>query len=118
MNANEYEQLTNIHETVITGADLNNPTPRTLLYGYLKSGETWHVFLDYDGEIKTVFYLTDSEPLNFVSISNNQQFNPDKRLHPECCDFEFCTLLKQRGCFLTFTNANFDREQKTFYGRT
>lgn len=105
---------------VIDGSMLKNQKDRTLLYGYTCDRLTWHVYIK-DGIIHKVKYGNswDSDEYMSVtefSVTENEQYVPDKRLYPECCDFEFCGLLKKKGICLPFTIFNEDKEEKQFYG--
>lgn len=118
MKIEEYEKLMGEVESVLTVDSLENKTPRTLLYGYTCSRDTWHVFINQFSEIVTIMYgYGDNAPLNIIPIQSNEDFIPDKRLYPACCDFEFCLLLKQKGIHLNFTTYEEPRELKTYYGR-
>lgn len=100
---------------IITSDDLINQEDRTLLYGYTCERYTWHVYL-MGGEIFTVVYDYGQEPRE-VAVSTNHDYVPDKRLHPERCDYEFCKLLKKMGVhlpFTTYSDYTFDDEQ--YYG--
>lgn len=120
MNEQQYEalkQISAVADPLITLNDLKNITPRTLLYGYTSERDTWHVYISEEGEIKTVCYSGAEGEIVNVDVTSNSQYIPSKRLYAECCDFEFCSLLKQRSYYLSFTNENFGREVKTYYGR-
>lgn len=116
MNKQEFDALKQVGEKVqvLTIEDLTDKTPRTLLYGYTTNRWTWHVYLSEDG-IEAICYREPND-LNSITIEENSDFVPNKRLHPEACDFEFCQLLKQEGIPLPFTTWNEEREEKTFYG--
>lgn len=117
MNREDFDKLVNIEEQVLTSECLKDKTPRTLLFGYTCSRDTWHVYLNQLGEIVTVMYgYADDAPLNTIKITQNQEFNPDKRLYPNKCDFEFCKALKSLGVYLSFTTFE-ETEEKAFYGR-
>lgn len=104
-------------EPIITIDDLKDKSERTLLYGYTTDRTTWHVYL-LDGRITLAVYKYNEAP---TCIDNDtwvpSTLVPNKRLYPECCDFEFCCLLKSRGVYLPFTTWQ-DREPKQFYGKT
>ncbi|PGP21017.1 hypothetical protein COA01_15880 [Bacillus cereus] len=118
MNKHEYETLNKIEkekEHVLTIDDLTNKADRTLLYGYTCDGEAWHVYVK-DNAIYTVIYPYGSNA-KYVEVESNQEYVPDKRLCPERCDFEFCSLLKQKGICLTFTSWKDDIKEETYYGQ-
>jgi len=114
MNAEQYHDLKDVSEIrkIITANDLNDTSDRTLLYGYDCDRITWHTYLK-DNQIFSVFYRYKEEPQTAYIFSNNG-FVPDKRLYPECCDYEFCKLLKEKGIDLPFTVWQ-DREEKEIY---
>lgn len=129
MNRNEFENLSNMEKVrnqVIVGEDL---TPflkdRTLLYGYTCDRSTFHCYLK-DMSIYTVVYKEDytdienpkHKEMRVINVTNNRDYVPDKRLYPECCDYQFCKVLKMKGIELLFTAFNIDRQVKDFYGFT
>lgn len=119
MTESEYNQLMMIKETpkLLTVDDLQDKSNRTLLYGYDTDRRTWHTYL-MDNEIVTVFY--DSKPVR-VSVSDNTHRVPNKRLYAECCDFEFCSLLRKLGVYLSFTTFGNNRSKTSndiYYGKT
>lgn len=120
MNAQEYELLQSIKPVhkVLTVDDLENKSPRTLLYGYTIERMTWHVYLNEQGEIVVMEYDRHTKPVQ-KPVQENQDFVPSKRLYPERCDFEFCKLLTERNIYLSFTTADFeDFQEKRYYGAT
>lgn len=109
MNQSEFEKLQNLHacpETVSIH-ELKNKSERTLLFGYTNNRDTFHVYVDglklhkviYNHQNEIIFYETGEE-LKLITIV------PDKRLYPEACDFEFCSLLKTKSVSLPFTTFN------------
>lgn len=114
-----------VKEKVITGKDLKPfLKDRTLLYGYTCERKTFHVYMK-DMKIHTVIYDTDfsekiQKPIHMkeVEIKSNYDYVPDKRLYPECCDYQFCRLLKRLGIELPFTTYQEDRPVQDFYGFT
>lgn len=119
MNKEQYKKLTTIDSNKIIDAyDLTNMEDRTLLYGYTCERNTWHVYLQKN-RIYTVIYKWNEEPEEW-EITHNCQYIPDKRLYPECCDYEFCKLLKEKGFSLPFTIWDDDnkRENTIYYGKT
>lgn len=118
MNVREFEKLNKIQkekEQVLTIDDLTNKEDRTLLYGYTCKGEAQHVYVK-DNAIYTVVYPYGSN-VDYVEVESNQEYVPDKRLYPERCDFEFCSLLKRKGIYLTFTTWQDDIKEETYYGK-
>lgn len=116
MNKNDFLALGDIEELVhkLTIDDLEDKSDRTLLYGYTCDRYTWHVYVE-NQEIITLFYGFGE--MKEVYVSEDRYYVPDKRLYPECCDFEFCALLKERGVHLPFTTFNEDREYSQYYGK-
>jgi hypothetical protein len=117
MNREELDALYSVNEIkerVVDVTDLENKSDRTLIYGYTCERDTWHVYLK-DGVIYTVLYGYGPVNKVLMDVKCNQGFVPNKRLYPRRCDFEFCKLLKEKGCRLTFTTWE-DRADETFYG--
>ena len=116
MNAEQYHDLKDVSELVrlITSDDLTNKSNRTLFYGYTCERDTWHVYLK-DNQINAVVYNSRKKP-EIAYIFTNHSFVPDKRLYPECCDYEFCKLFKERGIDLPFTTWTDREEKKIYYG--
>lgn len=85
-----------------------------MLYGYTCERCTWHVYLK-DRKIYTVIYKYNGE-LEEIMVSNNHDFIPDKRVYPAACDYEFCHLLLLKCIHIPFTNDDFNRESKQYYG--
>ena len=128
MDRMEYEMLEDIEaekERIICAEDLGPyMRDRTLMYGYTCARDTFHVYLK-NGEIHIVIYESDysnrvEKPKNMIEIKaeSNYDFIPDKRLHPECCDYDFCRLLKLKGIHLPFTCWSENNAPKDFYGFT
>ncbi|GAB6464345.1 hypothetical protein CON36_32320 [Bacillus cereus] len=118
MNVREFEKLKKIQkekEQVLTIDDLTNKEDRTLLYGYTCEKETWHVYVKNNA----IYTLVNpyGNNVEYVEIESNQEYVPDKRLYPERCDFEFCSLLKQKGIYLPFTTWQDDIKEETYYGK-
>jgi hypothetical protein len=118
----KYEKLDQIKEKIIVADDLKNRTDRTLLYGYTCARDIWHVYIQnwhvyiQNNHIYTVIYEYDKEP-SLVNINYNQDYIPDKRLYPECCDYEFCEILKRLDIHLPFTTWQDRPEQKQYWGK-
>jgi len=116
MNAEQYHDLKDVSEVrrIIAVNDLNDMSDRTLLYGYTCDRDTWHVYLK-NNQIISVIYKYKKQPER-MDIYSNEHYVPDKRLYPECCDYEFCKLFKERGIDLPFTTWTDREEKKTYYG--
>lgn len=119
MTKDEYTQLSKIWSIspTIKISDIKNPENRTLIYGYNKDRETFHLYL-YEGMFVILWY---SYPDILISFAEETELDPDmcipnKRIYPECCDFEFCALLRKYDVSLPFTNWNEYRETKQHYG--
>jgi hypothetical protein len=96
---------------------LRDQSDRTLLYGYTVERNTWHVYL-LDGLI----YLHIYNPQRTFQTSASAAWAvndliPNKRLYPEACDHEFCTLLTNLGADLPFTSFSENRPGGPFYGK-
>lgn len=119
MDKKQLEMLNKVSkpaDTVFTAEHLNDKADRTLLYGYTCDRATWHVYIK-DGNIHTVMYFSDKDTQE-IFVQYNHDFVPDKRLYPECCDFEFCALLIRDGCSLPFTGFQDRPGSKIFWGDT
>lgn len=122
MNPTQYELLTNtiMPEPQLAEARLlYAQEPRTLIYGYTSEKHSFHVYL-YAGAVHKVVYDATGKLLSHKSQRDSLPFSecvPDKRIYPETCDFEFCSLLKRRGVHLPFYNWNDKRERAAFYGK-
>lgn len=99
---------------MITIDDLVNQNDRTVLYGYNCDSATWHVYIK-DKEIRICKYYYKDTP-TIVIIDDIYDYVPDKRLYPECCDFEFCSLLRKHNIDLPFTTYNENRPKSIYYG--
>lgn len=121
MNKDEYklvEKMKPQKEHVLSPDDLKNKSDRTLLYGYTCDRDTWHVYIK-DEVIHTIWYNAREDDVVICELPDyisNKQYIPNKRLYPETCDFEFCSLLIDKGVHLPFTTWNDNREEKQFYG--
>ncbi|KWU23396.1 hypothetical protein [Burkholderia cenocepacia] len=97
---------------------LTNLTPRTLVYGYFCNRQTMHIYLGEDGLLHRVVYdnsdLLEHRTEEALSL---EDFTVDKRLYPERCDFEFCTVLKRHDVSLPFTTFTPNVEPAQFYGK-
>lgn len=112
----EFELVRNIEPISykLTIEDLEDKSDRTLLYGYTSDRYTWHVYVR-DYEIVTIVYGF-GELVEVIDIEEDKHYVPNKRLYAECCDFEFCSLLAERGVYLPFTTFNDDWEYAQYYG--
>lgn len=114
MERKEFYKLTN-KPIAITVDDLDDARSRTLLYGYTCDRCTFHLYL-MDEEFFTFIYKENSDHFFKhggtidMERTNSTMLVPDKRLYPECCDYDFCNLLQQRGIGLPFTSFNEDRQ--------
>jgi len=124
MNQKQLEILTRVPKIKVE--DLENKSDKTLLYG------TWHLFdenMTYHLYIKDeMFHLS-----SYVTKTNSiyeivkcfkfrdeiTTFLPnivDLKYNPECCDYEFCGLLKSKGIIIDYKPFDKDRPNKKFYG--
>lgn len=120
MISEDYHYLmTEVHEVprLYLAKDLQNKTPRTLLYGYTVDRDTWHVYINYEGHIKTVKYAGLAGEVEQIHPRCNKQYVPNKRLYPAKCDYEFCKLLKEAGVHLPFTTFDKMHMPDTCHGR-
>lgn len=117
MNIKELEALTleeKDRSELIQINHLENQNDRTLLYGFDCDRNTWHTYIK-DGEIHKVVYGYEESPKK-REVYSNYEYVPNKRLYPECCDFEFCKLLKLKDVILPFTSFQ-ERYVKQYYGK-
>jgi hypothetical protein len=118
MNPKEYTQLRQMspeEPQVIQGSMLKNQQNRTLIWGYTLERMDFHVYLK-NGDI---YIYVEGQPLVEEStVTSNLWYVPSKRAYPECCDYEFCCLLKQAGVNIPFTTWFADRAVPIsgFYG--
>lgn len=125
MNKEQFENLKGIEAKVIPPigmTDLENQADRTLIYGYTWDRMTFHAYIK-EGRIHVVTYKHDYENdmpkyMKKIPVQINMDYVPSKRLYPEACDYEFCKLLKEKGCDLPFLDWNAHRKKQTFYGYT
>lgn len=109
---NKVELISNL----VTIDDLYDKSDRTLLYGYDCERITYHTYIK-DGEICNVFYggYMNAPLTPYVAVTS-EDYIPDKRLYPECCDYEFCSILTSRKIYLPFTTYDSKRDKKKYYG--
>jgi hypothetical protein len=116
MNADQYAQLTQSPAAakVLRLVDLQDQTPRTLIFGYTCNRETFHVYIGKDHQLHVLLYspIFDNESSDRFYIlqhfeeggqTDNHGFVPNKRVYPESCDFEFCRLLQTCDVNIPFT---------------
>lgn len=124
MTEKEYESFNGKDplKKVITPRCLSNQKNRTLLYGYTLERDTFHVYL-FGGVIYRIVYKSHIDHSHDIidfkcssSFVNNGQFIPSKRLYPERCDYEFCTLLRNAGERLPFTAYYNNIPEEQYYG--
>ena len=123
MNKSQYEALSKADLKIIrlTGKDLIDKTPRTLIWGFTCSRNSFHIYLDSDGIIHKVVY---SYPDNIIYHFSTEDIgikpedcSPDKRIYPEASDMEFCECLKNLDIHLSFTTFNEARDlTQKFHG--
>ena len=94
----------------------SNPTPRTWLYGYTSTRSTWHLYL-YEGTVYLYIYNDTELPALISRFNSYNELVPNKRLYPECCDYDFCAFLRGKDVNIPFTKYNEDRGKETFYGK-
>lgn len=122
MTAEEIDLLADmkIEPILIDATQLKDRSDRTLLFGYTKTRQDFHVYIR-GGEIQLRIYglgywMDDNFSFHDVEPFEPETLVPDKRLYPECCDFEFCCLLRKMGQPLPFTTFNPDRTSAQYYG--
>lgn len=112
----EFESLQNmgVRDQRVTSDLLCNKTPRTLLLGYNSDRLSLHVYLDesrhihgleyaeLSPEISGVKALITRHAVSWEDFKANAEYRTSKRLYPESCDLEFCSLLKRAGALDEF----------------
>ncbi len=107
MDYKQYEELKNLERKLtISARDLNDLSPRTLLYGFTCERYTHHVYIK-DEQVHLLVYSTTNTGNHTIIYRNGEidisSLIPDKRLYPESCELEFCKQLKMLGYYLPFT---------------
>lgn len=120
MTKEELNSLEYINDELICAKDLDDKSDRTLMYGYTYERETFHVYV-CNNQIFTIIYRTGGiQDARIVDVKSNEQYIPSKRAYPECCDYDFCRMLKERGCrvpFISWDSERADiREVRQYYG--
>lgn len=127
MNIKQLEILTRIPK--IKTDDLENKSDRTLVYGHadLDGNLMFHLYfknemfhftlskskIDYnDNDSKTIKSFKYREELPPIDIFHLVKLS----FYPECCDYEFCSLLKSKGIVLSYDKLDKDRPNKKYYG--
>ena len=106
MTKHEYNLFQNMQpaEKTISVGELRNKSDRTLLYGYDTDRNTYHTYLKH-GRLNHVV-KTGNKTISSVHDESSLPLEglvPNKRLYPERCDLEFCSLLKEKDVAMTFT---------------
>ncbi|HDR9109724.1 hypothetical protein [Paraburkholderia sp. A3RO-2L] len=121
MNKQQFEQLykERAKPHYVDIAELENQTPRTLIWGYTCERNSFHVYIE-DGQVHRVIYDCEKNILAQNDESNGLLLSdcvPDKRVYPEACDYEFCRLLKVSGIDVPFTTWSDSREPAQYHGK-
>lgn len=118
MNEGQYARLAMGMPKRISLENLEDRSPRTLVYGYTCSRDTWHVYLNEEGKFVWVMYDHDGFLID-SSITDDvapRDCVPNKRIYPAKSDFEFCLRLMHSGEELPFTTFE-PAEPLQFYGK-
>lgn len=118
MNEAQFYQLDRGLPKRITLNDLTDKTPRTLVYGYTCSRDTWHLYLTEQGMFELAVYDHDGFHVDSWTVESvlPNECLPDKRIYAQKSDFEFCQLLMHCGERLPFTTFE-PVEPAQFYGK-
>jgi hypothetical protein len=117
MTEDEYKKLRNLRVNIISGAQLQNKTARTLIYGYTADRSTFHLYLDDSGVLNRVIYDRDKLLLEHLKGEFAPEVCvPDSRAYPDASDLEFCKILFRAGQNIPFTTFQDKRERRDFYG--
>lgn len=106
MDAAQYYLLARGIPKQLTVELLKDRTPRTLVYGFDCSRNTWHLYLTEEGKFQRVLYDTHGflvDAYTFTEIKPEEAV-PDKRIYAEKSDFEFCQLLLNSGVAVPFAS--------------
>lgn len=96
--AKEYRQ----RASEVQARYLRSGGDRTLLYGYLCSRHTFHVYME-GGRIHRIVYGADVVEYDAKDVWDAKELVPDKRAYPERTDMSFCEELVKAGVEVTFT---------------
>jgi hypothetical protein len=108
MNLTEFARVEHPRERtlLVDAEDFRGPT-RTLLYGYTVARETVHVYYDAeDGKIHKVVYSGTTDQVYDHQARDDWHcawLLPSKRVYPECSDFQFADVLRDKGVDIPFT---------------
>jgi hypothetical protein len=102
-------------------AELKNRLPRTLLRGISTNSLEWHVYFDENFRFWCIVYpqgcnsircatfirMLGTNPTadSLFSIIDEPELPPKDSLdllYPDCCDYEFCRLLRSKGVPMSF----------------
>lgn len=103
MTKAEFDKLTfpSIYPVyVYVGEIFARKTNRTLLYGYTRDRQTWHVYLKDDLLHLYVYGNGYQHCVGFDVYGTSMQvldLLPDKCLYPAACDYSFVNLLHSKG---------------------
>jgi hypothetical protein len=113
MLRSELDELVTLHKPVhapLSGRELTNAAPRTLLLGTTAEGFTHHVYLDERQHIRVHVYGAcrgSTRPGRWVALDESEGLCDldlvPKRLEPQYCDAEFCRRLQARKWLLPFS---------------
>lgn len=94
--------------------ELEDQSDRTLVYGYDSARSNFHVFLKAGKFYRMVYSnrIEQDKMILGVDEVSPEDCLPDKRVYPESCDFEFCTILISRGHRPPFTQWDENRRKK------
>lgn len=108
MRKEQFEQLEQAMQApkMLKVSDLQDQTPRTLVYGYDTARNTFHLYLDNDQQLVRVLYNPDNICLQVTRGTEiaAEDCIPNKRVAPECCDLQVCQLLVGMNVALPFTS--------------
>jgi hypothetical protein len=121
MNHEQYVEVQRLtrRPQMVEVNDLMNLADRTLIYGYDCDRNTFHLYLK-DNLFVRIYYTFEKKILSsdIGPFMIATECVPDKRVYPECCDFDFCVLLHSKGIDIPFTGFESNRPPSTFYGVT
>lgn len=105
-------------EPVVSVSDLEDRTPRTLLYGYTCDRFTFHTYLGTDDLLHRVIYTSDRRVISEIHGQQLQSYlcRPDKRVYPNASDYQFCRLLLEKGETFSFTSPSVRTSNNGWFG--
>lgn len=119
MNKEEYSILNNEIKELITIKNLTNKEDRTLLYGNSHMNYVHHLYIKNQNIYMVYYHSSYIEAVycdKYIQ-SNDAYIRNFVKLYPECCDYEFCKLLLNKGLSLPFRIWDYRVKTNLYWGR-